>query len=432
MGSSNLPPWQAPDLPHLNPSTDNERACQKKRDFFQWNPKESIVLFFLCCAVSKWCFVNTFYLDQEVELAWVICCSNDLLCSQTPGKPFRPVQYALISNRIDKLNTFFNSQNNFKGKRTLPTVDYQKPPGGPASLNTWCRVSWQTLTWALQNQRLPSSCCLPPPCRHPRASSRTPRSAPAQKMQCLQMVVKSMLMNTTHMALKVANWLPGVVIRVLPSLPLHKVLRLSWEKPSWYSCSHPKCQLTLSETLADDCLNLVLFSLRHGWNSFFFWNKSKCVNAALWTQQPRPKQHCCCSGGKLVWRQRAVFGAKSPRCRSRNGVKFHGRPRRRHTLSAPKLFVLPPAYVNYDQTKLAVGYLFLHISISSALFFPTKLHSISIAFFSQLYSSVHCTTMGIIFLKHIFRRTQCLETHFAPWAPALCWTATWAIFHKQV
>ena len=46
----------------------------------------------------------------------------------------------------------------------------------------------------------------------------------------LQTVVKQMQLltkETTHMALEVANWLPGVVIGVLPSLPLHQVLGLA-------------------------------------------------------------------------------------------------------------------------------------------------------------------------------------------------------------
>ena len=52
------------------------------------------------------------------------------------------------------------------------------------------------------------------------------------QLLCLQKMVKHMHLqltkdDATHMALKVANWLPGVVIWVLPPLPLHKVLSLA-------------------------------------------------------------------------------------------------------------------------------------------------------------------------------------------------------------
>ena len=110
-------------------------------------------------------FPSGVYLDEEVELPRVIGGSNDLLCSKTPRKPFRPVQNTLsIPNSRGKNNT-----NTWLSKRTEATL-------------TWCQVSWQTLTLALQSRRLPSFCCLPPPCRRPRASSRNPRSAPAKSV----------------------------------------------------------------------------------------------------------------------------------------------------------------------------------------------------------------------------------------------------------
>ena len=102
------------------------------------------------------------YLDEEVELSWVIGCSNDLFCSKTPGKSFRPIQ-----------NTLLTSENRYKETR-------EQPGYLEMETITLCQVSWQTLTWALQSLLLPSFCYLPPPCRHPRASSRTPRSAPVQ------------------------------------------------------------------------------------------------------------------------------------------------------------------------------------------------------------------------------------------------------------
>ena len=73
----------------------------------------------------------------------------------------------------------------------------------------------------------------------------------------------------THVTLKVANRLPGVVIGVLPPLPLHKVLSLAWSQFSWSVRIDFDNKLTLPETLADNGLNLIFLSLRHGLHFLF-------------------------------------------------------------------------------------------------------------------------------------------------------------------
>merc|ERR1719391_565899 len=130
------------------------------------------------------CLIRPLPLDEEVELSWVIGCSNDLFCSKTPGKSFRPCV-------------------RFLGRLGL-------------GLSRVCSSL-------------------------PFATSRLLVVTPVLLLVLLDQL----------MAFQVANRLPRVVVRVLPSLPLHKVLSLA-----------------LSQPLADNGLNLIFFSFRHDQLSF--------------------------------------------------------------------------------------------------------------------------------------------------------------------
>ena len=98
-------------------------------------------------------------------------------------------------------------------------------------------------------------------------------------------------------------------------------------------------QLTLSQPLADNGLNLVFFGLRHDQLSLPL-KHSTSVDVALLNFAAKARATLL-----LQWRQagagaRGQFGAKPLRSRSRNAVKFHRRPESRQTLSSPKSFVI--------------------------------------------------------------------------------------------
>ena len=299
------------------------------------------------------------YLDEEVELSWVIGCSNDLFCSKTPGKSFRPIQ-----------NTLLTSENRYKETREQP---------GYLEMGNHYLVSGFLADFDLGSPEsappfllLPPASLSSPPCFFSYSSISSCAIRICQDGETNVWFAGRPL--TWHSRLPIGSHVlssgsshPFHFTRY-SALPEGKLHEITWTNPS--SLPFRSRLLTMVSTSYSSASDMI--------NSLFLWNTTQVLMLLVWTLQPRPSNTVVAVAASRSWRQGAVWRKTAEKPASQCS-KVPSPTRVAPDTMIPKtLCHTSPtsAKVYQDQAEIVFsGYVYFYVSIFTAMI-STKAHSL--------------------------------------------------------